>query len=192
MAWANFIAYIIITGITPGPNNIASMSSGSRQGFKKGLSFNFGILVGFTILMMLVTFFCSTLSALIPKVQPYLLVVGAGYMLYLAWHIFRAGTVSDSNQREFGFREGFILQFANIKTLIYGIVSMQVYIMPNYPNDMLVLSLFAFMLAFVGFLCTLTWSAFGSAMKVFFSKYSKATNTIMALLLVYCAVSLFF
>lgn len=59
MVWANFITYVIITAITPGPNNIASMSSGSRQGFKKGLRFNFGILVGFVILMMIVTFFAE-------------------------------------------------------------------------------------------------------------------------------------
>lgn len=113
-------------------------------------------------------------------------------MLYLAWHIFKSGTVNDSKQREFGFREGLLLQFANVKTLIYGIVSMQVYIMPNYPDNILILGFFAFMLAFTGFLSTLTWSAFGSAMKVLFSKYSKVTNTIMAFLLVYCAVSLFF
>jgi hypothetical protein len=37
----------------------------------------------------------------------------------------------------------------------------------------------------------LLWSLFGSVFKMLFSKYAKITNAIMALLLVYCAVSLF-
>ena len=47
------------------------------------------------------------------------------------------------------------------------------------------------LLAFIGFVFTLCWSLFGSAFKLLFSKYAKITNSIMALLLVYCAVSLF-
>ena len=50
---------------------------------------------------------------------------------------------------------------------------------------------FALLLAFIGFAFTLCWSVFGSVFKKLFSKYAKITNTLMALLLVYCAVSLF-
>ena len=38
---------------------------------------------------------------------------------------------------------------------------------------------------------TLCWSAFGSAFKWLFSKHARVVNLVMALLLVYCAVSLF-
>ena len=51
---------------------------------------------------------------------------------------------------------------------------------------------FALMLASICFLSNLCWAAFGSVLKRLFSRYAKAVNTVMALLLVYCAVSLFF
>ena len=50
---------------------------------------------------------------------------------------------------------------------------------------------FALLLAFIGFLFTLAWSAFGSVFQRLFSRHARLVNTIMALLLVYCAVSLF-
>ena len=79
----------------------------------------------------------------------------------------------------------------NAKIYIYCIVSMEAYILPYYQGDWLALTLFALLLAFIGFLFTLCWSAFGSAFKLLFSRYARVTNTVMALLLVYCAVSLF-
>ena len=42
-----------------------------------------------------------------------------------------------------------------------------------------------------GFVLTLCWSAFGSVFRRLFSQHAKTINTVMALLLVYCAVSLF-
>ena len=57
------------------------------------------------------------------------------------------------------------------------------------PNN--IMSMFALLLAFIGFVFTLCWSAFGSAFRLLFSRHTKSVNTIMALLLVYCAASLF-
>lgn len=83
--WASFLTYAVVTAVTPGPNNILSMSNGSRRGFKGALPFNFGILAGFAIIMVLCTAFCSLLSTWIPKIKMPMLIVGACYMLYLAW-----------------------------------------------------------------------------------------------------------
>lgn len=41
-----------------------------------------------------------------------------------------------------------------------------------------------------GFLCTLLWALFGAVFEKFFKKYSKIVNAVMALLLVYCAVTM--
>lgn len=71
-------------------------------------------------------------------------------------------------------------------------MSMEAYILPFYNGNYPALFGFAMLLAFIGFVFTLCWSAFGSVFKRLFSKHAKLMNTIMALLLVYCAVSLFF
>lgn len=190
-SWFSFLTYAVVTAVTPGPNNIMSMSNGSRKGFKGALPFNFGIGVGFSIVMLLCTTFCSMLSALIPKIKMPMLIIGAAYMLYLAWETFRSSDSIKENHSHNGFMSGLLLQFINPKIYIYCIMSMEAYILPYYHNQMLPLIGFALLLAFIGFAFTLCWSAFGSVFKWLFSKHAKVVNTIMALLLVYCAVSLF-
>ncbi len=189
--WVSFLTYAIITAATPGPNNIMSMSNGGRLGFKKALPFNMGIWAGFTIVMLFCTAFCSQLSAWIPRIKTPMLIVGAAYMLYLAWGTFQSsGTIEEDHSRS-GFLSGFFLQFINPKIYIYCIMSMEAYILPFYSSKPFTLLCFALLLAFIGFLFTLLWSGFGSVFKWLFSRHTRVVNTIMAILLVYCAVSLF-
>lgn len=70
-------------------------------------------------------------------------------------------------------------------------MSMEAYILPHYNGNIPALFGFAMLLAFIGFVFTLCWSAFGSLFRRLFSAHAKIVNTVMALLLVYCAVSLF-
>lgn len=84
-----------------------------------------------------------------------------------------------------------MLQFVNPKIYIYCIVSMEAYILPHYHGQWDKLAFFALLLAFIGFSFTLLWPLFGSVFKKIFSQYARITNTVMAMLLVYCAVSLF-
>ena len=189
--WFSFLTYAIITAVTPGPNNIMSMSNGSRKGFKKALPFNLGIWVGFSLVMILCTLFCNVLLAWIPKIKMPMLVIGAIYMLFLAWETFRSdGSFSEDHSKE-GFLSGLFLQFVNPKIYIYCIMSMEAYILPFYQGQIFTLLGFALLLAWIGFVFTLAWSAFGSVFRWLFSRHTRVVNTIMALLLVYCAVSLF-
>lgn len=189
--WISFLTYAAITSITPGPNNIMSMSNGSRLGFKKAFAFNLGIFSGFTIVVTLCTIFCSLLTCLIPKIKLPMLILGAAYMLYLAWKTLHSNNEIEDNHSHSGFLSGLLLQFINPKIYIYSIMSMEAYILPHYSGRPLALIGFALLLSFIGFSATLCWSAFGSIFKNLFTSHSKAINIIMALLLVYCAISLF-
>lgn len=189
--WFPFFTYAVATAVTPGPNNIMSMSNGSRFGFRKAIPFNLGIGAGFSIVMLLCTIFCSLLSSFIPKIKLPMLVLGGLYMLHLAWDTFRSGTDIQDDFSRSGFLSGLLLQFVNPKIYIYCIMSMEAYILPHYAGNLPALFGFAMLLAFIGFAFTLCWSAFGSLFRKLFSTHAKAVNSIMALLLVYCAVSLF-
>ena len=191
MSWLHFLSYAVVTAATPGPNNIMSMSNAGRLGFRRSFPFNLGIWAGFSLVMLLCTIFCGTLSALIPKIKLPMLFVGAAYMLWLAWKTFRSSSAIEEDHRGGGFVSGMLLQFINPKIYIYGVVSLEAYILPFYQGRWVALILFALLLAFIGFTFTLLWALFGSVFKLLFSRYAKITNTIMALLLVYCAVSLF-
>lgn len=190
--WVSFLTYAVVTAVTPGPNNIMSMSNGSRKGFIGAIPFNLGIWAGFSAVMLICTAFCSMVSSLIPKIKLPMLIVGAAYMLYLAWETFRSSDSIEEDHSRDGFLSGLLLQFINPKIYIYCIMSMEAYILPFFNGNYPALFCFAMLLAFIGFVFTLCWSAFGSVFKRLFSTHAKLMNTIMALLLVYCAVSLFF
>lgn len=190
-SWMHFLSYAVVTAVTPGPNNIMSMSNASRLGFRKSFPFNLGIWAGFSVVMLICTFFCNTLSEWIPRIKTPMLGIGAAYMLWLAWKTFRSDATIREDHSRSGFLSGFVLQFVNPKIYIYCIVSMEAYILPFYQGQWRALVFFALLLAFIGFVFTLCWSLFGSVFRLLFSKYAKITNTIMALLLVYCALSLF-
>lgn len=190
-SWPAFLTYAFITAATPGPNTLTSMANAGRLGLKRALPLNYGIWVGFSLLTILCTAFCSLLTSMVHAVETPMLIIGALYMLHLAWKIFKSSSELGEHEARSGFWAGFALQFVNPKVYLYCIVSMEAYILPHFGDHPLVLLGFALLLAFIGFLFTVAWATFGSVFRILFSRYARITNTIMALLLVYCAVSLF-
>lgn len=188
--WPTFLTYAVLTTITPGPNTIMSMSNGSRKGFFKGLPLNFGMWCGFSLLMIGCAVFCSLLAAWIPKIKTPMLFVGTAYLLWLAWKNFRRSGEIQEKAGKGDFLTGFTMQFVNVKVILYGIMSYEAYILPVFEGQYLIVLGFAFVLSTIGFLCGLLWSAAGSLLKTLFSEYAKIVNTVMALLLVWCAVKL--
>lgn len=189
--WFSFLTYAFTTAFTPGPNNIMSMTNAGRRGFRGAMPFNFGILAGFTIVMFLCTVFCSALSAWVPRIKTPMLAAGAVYMLYLAWETFRGSGDLGGHAAKDGFFTALALQFINPKLYLYCIMSMEAYILPFYQGRPGALIFFALLLSAIGFAATLAWTAFGSAFRRLFERHAKLVNTVMALLLVYCAASLF-
>jgi len=189
--WFDFLTYVMITAATPGPNTLLSMSTAARMGLRRSYPLNLGIWVGFSIVSVGCAIFCSILGSLVHAIQTPMKVVGACYMLYLAWKTFKSSPDLEERDARNGFFAGFTLQFVNPKIYIYCIMSMEAYILPYFHGQHLELFGFAMLLAFIGFVFTLAWAAFGSVFRLLFSKYAKATNTVTALLLVYCAIALF-
>ena len=185
----SFLTYFYTSSITPGPNNLTSMSNASRLGLRKALPFNFGLFCGMTLLMLMIAAFCKTLSILVPTVTRIMKPVGVVYLLWLAWKIYNSSEISDADAKS-GFWSGFALQFANPKVLLCGVMTYQIYVIPRF-SDPLLLAAFAVFFAFNCFVITVLWAALGALLKKLFSDYAKQINTIFALLLVYCAVSLY-
>lgn len=188
---SDFLIYCFITAYTPGANNLMSMSSAIRLGLRRSIRFNMGILAGFTIVMSVCTLFCSTLYSYLPRVENMMKIIGAVYMLLLAWKVFKSSVeAGEGDEKGVGFLSGMILQFVNPKIYIYAITAMTLYILPVYHSAG-VMTGFTILLALIGASGSFVWAIFGSAFCKFFSKHTKAVNLVMALLLVYCAVSLF-
>ena len=113
-ALADFLIYCFVCAYTPGANNILSMTYASKLGFRRSFRFNYGVTIGFLIVMSGCVIFSSTLYTLLPKVKIVLQIAGGGYMLYLAWHIWKSSeNLETSEKKEATVLSGILLQFIN-------------------------------------------------------------------------------
>lgn len=188
---AAFVSYILITTFTPGPNNLMSMANASKFGLKKSIKFNFGVFTGFFVILFLSNVFSSTLYRIIPAIQPVMTFVGASYILYLAYKIFSSKPKNDgeSASRTIKFTTGLLLQFVNIKGIVYALTTSSTFITP-YFDSIGVYFGFALLLATIALISTVSWGLFGSLFQKFLSEHHKLVNTVMALLLVYTAITI--
>lgn len=187
----NFLIYLWVTAITPGPNTITSMTFGNRHGVRRALPFNLGIFVGMLTLALLAAFLGNALITVLPSLKGILQWVGIAYLLWLAWHIFRSGPLeANHNATEASFQRGLLLQFINVKAILYCITSMTTFVLPYISNPMLI-ALNALLLATIALTSSLIWSGFGSLFRTLFQAHYRIVNTVLALLLVYCAWALY-
>ncbi len=186
-----FLSYVLLTSFTPGPNNIMAMSNASRHGFRRSLPFNAGVFAGFFVITVLACAFSLSLYAVLPGVKPVMTVIGAAYILWLAWKTATARPHDDGDGPGAGtFVSGMLLQFVNPKALLYGLTAASTFLVPYYASPA-VLGGFCLFLAGVSFVSTSSWALFGSVFERFLAGNARVIGLVMAALLVYCAVSLF-
>jgi cysteine/O-acetylserine efflux protein len=185
-----FLSYVLVTTFTPGPNNIMSMSNASRFGLKRSMRFTFGVCVGFFLVVGSAIVFTIALYRAIPAIKPVMAVLGAGYILWLAWKTFRSPPHDENAAGQSTFLSGVLLQFLNPKAILYGLTAAATFIVPYYHSAAVLVG-FAAVLALVSLAATSSWALFGSVFERFMAKQYRVVNTVMALMLVYCAVSLF-
>jgi threonine/homoserine/homoserine lactone efflux protein len=186
----SFLIFALVSTYSPGPNNILSMNYASRVGFRKSYLFNIGILVGRSFTMSLCALFTGLLFDYIPKIQFPMRIIGAIYMLYLAWKCLYNTINMNTEEFKISIMNGIFVQFVNIKAFISGVNIMSSYIVPYFQEKTHILG-FALLFAFIGFSASVCWGIFGTLFKKIFTNHGKIVNIIMALLLVYCSISLF-
>jgi len=187
----NFILYLWVTCITPGPNTITAMIFGNRYGFQKTLTFNLGIFSGVLTLALLSSVLGNALFILFPALPVILKWAGIFYLLWLAWRIFQSGPlVAETSKQTASFSRGYLLQFINVKGILYSITSMGTFVLPYSENRLLIL-FSAFLMSFVALLATMIWAGFGSVFRRLFERHYKMVHTLFALLLVYLAWTLY-
>ncbi|KIC47278.1 amino acid transporter LysE [Ruegeria sp. ANG-S4] len=108
--------------ITPGPGVLTTAGIGSAFGFRAGLGFVAGLMLGGFINMMLVVSGVAALALAIPVLRTILLFASVAYLMFLAWRIASAGSrVGFSPAASpLGFRNGLTLQFINPKAYVVG------------------------------------------------------------------------
>jgi threonine/homoserine/homoserine lactone efflux protein len=181
------VSFAFVTSITPGPNNIMVTASGVNFGFARTIPHMLGIWAGFSLMQLIVGFGLGAVFAASPAAQTALKIVGAAYMVWLAWKIANAGPAGDggpAQARPMNVLEAALFQAVNPKAWILAFSAMALYVRPDHAaGDMLqVIAVFGL----VGFPCVAIWTGFGHGLRNVLRDAAKVRvfNIIMAALLV--------
>jgi cysteine/O-acetylserine efflux protein len=192
IAWLPLLTFLFITAITPGPNNLSCISMGVQHGYRRSLIYIMGIVFGMFVQAVISGLISTTLYTLFPKFESVLRYVGAIYILWLAYVTLNSKYSTDQNgTKPLGFKNGFLLQFLNVKAIFFVLTVFTAYLQPILGNYLLIF-LAAIALGLRSFLVNSAYALFGSTIRQFLSHpvINKVFNIFIALALVYNAADL--
>jgi threonine/homoserine/homoserine lactone efflux protein len=180
-------SFAFVMAFTPGPNNVMLTASAANFGFVPSIPHMLGVTLGFVVLVAASGAGLGTLLVAAPSIQTVLKVVGAAYMLWLAWKVANAGAPGDgggANAKPLTFLQAAAFQWVNPKGVIIALGAIALYVSPARPIADLSILLAVF--GVVTLASTVTWSLFGVALGRLLQDRRRARifNVCMALLLV--------
>ena len=185
-----FLAYTFITALTPGPNNILALSCVHTHGFHKSLRPLAGMGAGFLIIMLLCALFTVAITRTLPSVTHWLTWLGVIYILWLALKIARSQPANKTRSDvPLSFRTSFLLQFANVKIILYGVTALSTFVIP-YTSSQVWIILISVLLALIGVFGNLCWAAAGHLFQALLRQHGRLVNRILAGALVLVAVDM--
>ena len=183
----------IVAAYTPGPNNVIASYSGFNFGIKKTLPHIFGVALGFTFLIFLLTIGLVNVFKIFPIIQVSLKYLGSLFLVYLAYKIYFSKIDSENkNENPVKFIETFLFQFLNPKGVLIGIIIVSTYVEhgENYLKYATQVILFAFLVS----LSSITfWTFVGKYLRKFATneKFIKYFNCVMSLLLILSIITFY-
>jgi len=183
----------IVAAYTPGPNNVIASYSGFNFGIKKTLPHIFGVALGFTFLIFLLTIGLVNVFKIFPIIQVSLKYLGSIFLVYLAYKIYFSKIDNGKkNENPVKFIETFLFQFLNPKGVLIGIIIVSTYVEngDNYFKYATQVILFAFLVS----LSSITfWTFVGKYLRKFATneKFIKYFNCVMSLLLILSIITFY-
>ncbi len=172
---------------SPGPATLSLAGIGTAFGFRMGLPYLAGIVLGTISVLLLVATGVTAIMLAQPVLVGALTIIAVGYILYLAWKIVTApvGTGSVQTTGAPDLMSGIILAIANPKA--FAAIG-AVYASQNLSPDNLATDAIAktAALVFVIIVVSTTWLGFGSAFAGLLShpRFGRIVNVLFALMLV--------
>lgn len=183
------LLYILIVGYTPGPANIYSLSCAMKYGRKQALVMWRGLFLGFAIAVVLMAVASHFLGAALGDYVYVLRYLGAAYIIWLAWQIYRESGIQVKNTQVCTLWSGLVMQLTNAKMLLFDLTVFSLFVLP-YSNRLIDMFPVAALLLIAGPGSNLIWLLAGDYLRHFFDKRQKQVDIVMAILLVLCAVAI--
>jgi threonine/homoserine/homoserine lactone efflux protein len=169
------IAFAFVSSITPGPNNLMLLASGTNFGLVKTTPHMLGVSIGFSIMVVLVGVGLMGLFNAYPASYLALKIVSVVYLLYLAWKIATAAPLNDESgtdtpgrdkkSKPFTFLQAALFQWVNPKAWAMALTAISIYAPPSQPLSSIFLVSLVFGLVNLPSVCA--WVLLGTQLRRF-------------------------
>jgi threonine/homoserine/homoserine lactone efflux protein len=186
--WVSLVAFAFVSTFSPGPNNIMLMTSGARIGFMRTIPHMLGIIVGFSIMILLVGAGLSELFQCYVIFQRVLQIACSVYLVYLAIKIaFSHPTQSTTHYQPMSFFSAALFQWINPKGWSMALTVMSLY---NQNADGVQLVLISLVFALINIPSVSLWTIGGKQLSFWMNhpSYVRWINGAMGSLLLLCVL----
>ena len=179
------IGYTIVTCITPGPNNLILLSSGANYGFKKTIPVMLGIVLGFSVMIIIVGLGIMQVFERFPSVKAVMIWASLAYTAYLAWRIGSSSSIGKADNKVLmTAMQGALFQWVNAKGWVMALTAITLYAPSNSIVSVVIVAL---VFAISGIPCVGIWGLAGVQFNRFLNtaRRLRIFNIGMALLLIF-------
>lgn len=137
--------FALVSSITPGPNNIMLMSSGTNFGFRRTIPHMLGVCLGFVIMLVVVGLGLMQIFTLYPMIQKLLKIICMLYLVYLSYQIAMSSSeLKVGNKKErgrpFTFLEAALFQWINPKAITMALAAISIFAPSNSTFEVLLVA----------------------------------------------------
>jgi threonine/homoserine/homoserine lactone efflux protein len=177
--------FAFVSSSTPGPNNLMLMASGANFGFIRSIPHMLGISIGFMVMLFAVGAGLVQIFDRFRVIYDVLKIASVIYMLWLAWKIANAATITKNAQAgaPMTFLQAATFQWVNPKAWAMALTAITVYV---GVASLLWLGVGALIFAVVNLPSASMWTFAGQQMQRFLTNPRRlhAYNWTMAALLI--------
>ena len=179
--------FAVASSWPPGPNNIMLTASGVNFGFARSLPHIAGVVIGYGIVLLAAGSGLGLFFKTYPGAQLALKIVGAAYMLWLAWKVANERPAKADNVERaepLTFLQAAAFQWVNPKGVVTALSAAAIFVQPSSVASDLSLMIPVFLAATC--FSVLFWTGFGSLLSAALQnpRHARIFNVTMALLIV--------
>lgn len=137
--------FAFVSSITPGPNNLMLMASGTNFGFRRSIPHALGVSLGFVLMIIVVGLGLMQVFDAYPLSNDILKIVSVVYLLYLSWKIATAAgpdeaeATNGAERKPFTFIQAALFQWVNPKAWAMALTGISAYTPAGQPIDSILL-----------------------------------------------------
>ena len=160
-----FLMFGVLLTVTPGPNNTMALSSGVRVGLPASMPLVLGISVGVSLQLVAIGLGLGALFDAYPASHDVMRIVGALYLVWLAWRIAASGPISmdKAGRPPLGFLGGAAFQWINPKAWAITTSAAATYV--PHEDYLRNVAIAALILAVIAVPCVTLWAAAGTLLR---------------------------